>query len=288
MAYKSSPRPDFNVPTPIPYSGVTRYLWGDDESGQVNDWIYASSGKIHQLVFGFPAGKGFSHSPSFRTVFGADEVLIVIQGRMIIANPETGEVQVAGKGDAVFFRKDTWHNAWAMHGEEVRVLEYFAPPPSTGSSGKYAQSRPYVDTPKYQRAELFGNWPMGKQESGLKGSLRMIGPRDRLWSLASPDPGALTGLIASTEHLTAGETILAPGGRGALQRHGGDMALYVAEGIINVQAPHEASATGWYELHPGDGFFVPEGFSYQLFNMGSVESRLYFGVAPSFLPAAAR
>ena len=49
--YKSSPRPTFDGPTPIPYADVTRHLWGDADSGEVADWIYVSSGKIHQLVF---------------------------------------------------------------------------------------------------------------------------------------------------------------------------------------------------------------------------------------------
>ena len=61
MAYKSSPRPTFDQPTLITYQNVTRYLWGDAEAGLVNDWIYLSSGKIHQLIFGFPAGEGFRH-----------------------------------------------------------------------------------------------------------------------------------------------------------------------------------------------------------------------------------
>ena len=52
MAYKSSPRPVFSGATHIPYSGVTRFLWGDEEAGFVDDWIYASTDKIHQLVFG--------------------------------------------------------------------------------------------------------------------------------------------------------------------------------------------------------------------------------------------
>src|SRR5262245_19965771 len=55
MAYKSSPRPTFTVATHIPYAGVTRFLWGDETAGFVDDWIYASTDKIHQLVFGLPA-----------------------------------------------------------------------------------------------------------------------------------------------------------------------------------------------------------------------------------------
>ena len=282
MAYKSSPRPTFTEPAHIPYGSVTRYLWGDDEAGRVNDWIYASSSKIHQLVFGFPSGNGFTHSESFRTVFGADEVLIVLQGGMVIANPETGEVQVAEKGDAIFFRKDTWHNAWARHGEELRVLEYFAPPPSTGTSGKYAQSKPYVDKPSYERAQLIGNWPMHRAEAEKTGHFTLLAPRDRLWSLSGGSAGCLTGIIASTDQLTAGEIRIAPGSRSDVLRHGGDASYYAADGRLNILLPDSEKAGNWFELAPGDGFFVPEGFAYQLHNMGTEEARCYFGAAPKF------
>ena len=141
MAYKSSPRPTFDRPTHIPYAGVTRYLWGDDESGKVDDWIYVSSAKIHELVFGLPPGAAFRHSTEFRTVFGADEVLYVLEGTYISANPETGEVHVANEGEAIFFRKDTWHHGFNGGTGPVRVLEFFAPPPSTGTSGAYARTQ---------------------------------------------------------------------------------------------------------------------------------------------------
>ena len=52
MAYKPSPRPVFDKPSHIPYAGVTRHLWGEEDAGFVDDWIYASTDKIHQLVFG--------------------------------------------------------------------------------------------------------------------------------------------------------------------------------------------------------------------------------------------
>ena len=72
--YKSSPRPTFDGPTPIPYADVTRHLWGDADSGEVADWIYVSSGKIHQLVFGLAPGGIFRHSDAFRTVFSEADV----------------------------------------------------------------------------------------------------------------------------------------------------------------------------------------------------------------------
>lgn len=284
MAYKSSPRPSFSEPTFIPYDKVTRYLWGDQESGLVNDWIYLSSSKIHQLVFGFPAGDGFRHSESYRTIFGADEVLYVLQGGMILANPESGEVHVVRKGESVFFRKDTWHNAWAMPGEELRVLEYFAPPPSTGTSGKYAQSKPYVSKPKYERQELIGKWPMAKAEAALRGHFTVLREADRLWSLSGGDPRVLIGIIASTEHLTSGKVTLAPGGRSAVMQYAGDAGLYLETGRLNIQLVESDLPQDWFELSPRDGFYLPEGARYRLYNMGTDSCDVLFGVAPGYLP----
>jgi hypothetical protein len=108
---------------------VTRHLWGDDAAGRVDDWIYTSSGKIHQLVVGLPSGRAFRHSESYRTVFGADEVLYVLAGDFVCANPATGEVKRAARGEAIFFRKDTWHHGFSVGTAPLRVLEFFAPRP---------------------------------------------------------------------------------------------------------------------------------------------------------------
>ena len=138
MGYKPSPRPTFDRPTALPFSEVTRHTWGNPEAGLVDDWIYVSSGLLHAIVFGMDPGGCFRHSEDFRTIFGADEVLHVLQGTFVIANPETGDVHRIEPGESVFFRKDTWHHGFSYGAEPVRVLEFFAPPPSTGASGPYA------------------------------------------------------------------------------------------------------------------------------------------------------
>ena len=61
------------------------------------------------------------------------------QGVLVIADPETGEVQRAEAGESVFFRRDTWHHAFALGPEPLRVLELFAPPPAAGASSAYAR-----------------------------------------------------------------------------------------------------------------------------------------------------
>ena len=126
MGYAPSPRPTFPGPAQIPYDHVTRHLWGDPTAGEVADWIYVSSDKLHQLIFGLPPGGAFRHSDSFRTVFAADEVLYVLSGTMVLANPETGEVHRIQPGEAAFFRRDTWHHAFNYSSQPLRVLEYFS------------------------------------------------------------------------------------------------------------------------------------------------------------------
>ena len=117
MGYKPSPRPSFDAPTVLRADEVVRHTWGDAEAGFVEDWIYVSSQRIHAIVFGMPPGGRFTHSESFRTIFAADELLYVLQGTLVLANPETGEIVRAEPGESVFFRRDTWHH----RSEERRV-----------------------------------------------------------------------------------------------------------------------------------------------------------------------
>lgn len=284
MAYKSSPRPVFDRPTHIRYQDVTRHLWGDAATGFVDDWIYASTDKIHQLVFGLPGGGSFKHSEDFRTVFGADEALYVLSGTFGAANPETGEVRVVNAGEALFFRKDTWHHGFSLSDEPVRVLEYFAPPPSTGTSGAYARTRPYVSQSSYRQERYVGRWPMAREEEREGATMHVVREADFLWTLDPEDQGVFTGLIATTEHLTSGRTTVLPGRKSSFETHGGDECLYVLSGCLNVLAP-DGDGQVWFELHPGDGFFVPAGARHQYANMGGEPAVFVFGVAPDYRPA---
>lgn len=281
MTYKPSPRPTFDGPALIRYDHVTRHLWGDEESGQVDDWIYVSSEKIHQLVFGLAPGAAFRHSREFRTVFGADEVLYVLQGTYVSANPETGEVHVVRPGEAVFFRKDTWHHGFSYGAEPLRVLEFYAPPPAKGTSGAYARTKPYLENPRYERTEVFGRFPMDSASITAAQTMQVMRDPDLVWQMSGPSQGALTGLYAATEQLTVGRTLLLPGQRSSVEMHGGDEGLYVLRGELNVLVP-DNSGQRWWELHARDGFYVPEGVKHQYFNGGAEPVEFLFGVAPLY------
>ena len=92
-------------------------------------------------------------------MFGADKVLHVLSGTMILANPETGEVIRVPTGDSAFFRANTWHHVFA-HGEEpLRVLEFLSPPPAAGTTGAYARAQPYLAESRYADDTLIGHIP---------------------------------------------------------------------------------------------------------------------------------
>jgi quercetin dioxygenase-like cupin family protein len=275
--YSPSPRPTFDVPTRIGRDAVTRHLWGDEEAGVVSDLIYASTSLIHALVFGLPPGGSFTHSPEYRTVFAADELLHVLDGTMVLANPETGEVQKVTTGRSVFFRKDTWHHAFAHGGAPLRVLEIFAPPPAAGTSGAYARTRPYLEQSWYADDSRLGDLPSSAAPAPIP---RLLGESDVVWRR---DLGVLVGLLVSTEHLTVHSVEVNAGETARAHAHGGDELLFVIRGVLWVRAWHR-DQTYVFELGPEDACLIPQGAPHEYRNFGAETATALVGVAPSYLP----
>lgn len=273
----SSPRPTFDAPAAIRRADVTRHVWGDPEAGEVFDWIYASTERVHGLVFGLPPGGAFRHSPGFRTIFAADELLHVLEGTLVIADPQTGEVQRAGRGERVFFRRDTWHHAFALGEQPLRVLELFAPPPAAGASSAYARQQPYLEQSRYADDALLGRWPPAAPPAPR---LRVLGPAETLWRR---DLDVLVGILVSTEHLTALTLEVGPGEVSGRHRHGGDELLFVLEGTLWIRAWH-GDAVHVFELEPEDACYLPQGAAHEYRNAGASTARAIAAVAPRYLP----
>lgn len=272
--YTPSPRPTYTAPTLIRRRDVTTHTWGDRETGFVADWIYASTDKLHCIVFGLAPGGSFRHSPAHRTVFGADEVLTVLTGTMVAVNPESGEVVQVPAGDSVVFGPGTWHHAHAHHGEPLRVLEFFAPPPSQGTSGAYAVTRPYVEQSRGTRDDLLG---------AIRGpnpgpDFTVVRHADLSWRY---EEGLLVGIVASTPHLTVATIEIDPGVHGRPTEHGGDALLVGITGSVFVRTRFDGH-TATVEVDPMDAVFLPQGTSYEILSFAGPASAV-LGVAPSYL-----
>ena len=69
-------------------------------------------------------------------------------------------------------------------------------------------------------------------------TIQVLREEDFLWRLeGGRGKEMLVGLIAATEHLTAGKIYLRPGQSSDLEVHGGDECLYLLEGTLNVFWP---------------------------------------------------
>jgi quercetin dioxygenase-like cupin family protein len=260
-------------------------LWGDEASGFVNDWIYVSNDNIQQLVFSLAPGARFGHSERHRTNLGADELFYVLSGVLVLANPETGEVHRVERGEAVWFGPDTWHHGLSQGTETLRVLEFFAPPPATGSSQPYANTKPYLAAATYTQDALLGHWPAGAARARERHTQHLVRRSDVLWRLEGEE-GLPVGILLSTAELTCGTTELLPGQRSSVRVHAGDCAGYVVEGRLNLLLPEGVEGSPgklWFQVETDDGFFVPGGVPYRLFNMTHEPVRLLFGVAPTYL-----
>ena len=282
MSRRPSPRPTFDAPTSIRAQDATMHLWGDEASGWVSDRIFVSTEQVHQLELSIPSGGRFQHSENNRTFFAADEVFIVLDGVLALANPATGEVQRVEPGEAVFFRRDTWHHGFSVGERPLRVLEYFCPPPAQGTSSSYAMQHDNLTAWSYTHDESLGHWPMEAEEITARQSMRVLRSADRLWRMEGGGPSALVGLFVSTEHMTVGTLSLLSGQRSGHRVHPGQTALYVIEGELHVFTPDDGPPS-WFELRAGDGFFVPEGRPYELYNMSGDWMEAAFVVAPDYV-----
>jgi len=269
--YQPSPRPSFASAAVIARAAAARHVWGDAESGEVLDRIYVSNDRIHQLLFEISPGGQFTHSASFRTVFGADEVLYAVDGDLVVANPETGQLVRVCAGEAVFFGPDTWHHAFNWGTGTARVLEYFAPPPATGTSGAYAQQRPLLESSSYAGDAALG------QDTARPGRLTVVRVQDYIWRLDGDRAPVLTGIIASTPRLTVVRCEVRGTGWSGWLSHVGDTGGYVLAGTLLLQLGNRA----WHELGPGDGFYLPGGERYQVRNAAAGITSYLAGSAPT-------
>jgi hypothetical protein len=282
MSRPASSRITSVEPGPIRGDRALVRLWGDATAGWVNDWVYVSSGHLYQIVLSMPPRASFRHSERNRTVFGADELYLVLEGTFALANPETGEVLRLEAGDAAWFGPNTWHHGFVVGDTEVKVLEYFAPPPGAGMSQDYARTRPYLDRWCYTRDDALAEWP--RITGADDRTLHRIQPADTLWRLEGPTQELLVGLLLSTPMLTVGTGELLPGSRTDERSHAGDLGLFVRRGWLTVILPgDDRSAEKVHHLGPWDGFYVPYSSRYRLANGGSERASFVFGVAPTYV-----
>jgi len=270
-------------PVVLRYADLERRTWGDEQTGRLADWFYADDAELNLNIVGMAPQGAALNSPANPTVFGADELFYVLEGVMVQSNPVTGEVFVVNPGEAIFFRKDTWHFQWNYSNSQLRMLEFFQPAPKAGTGGSYARAQPPLEhAPKQGRDELLGSWPMVRDEPREK-TAWVIRESDVLWRIEGTVRGReiLVGILASTEHLTAGTMRFLGGQRSCDYQHEGEKVVFVESGELHVEFPETKK---WVELGPWDGVRIPKGTRHSFYNMSQDVSTCLFSVAKEYQP----
>ena len=275
-ARRPTPRPVFEQPTVIPASDRTRHIWGDADSGFVLDRVYLSSQMLHVLEFAMPPGGRFGHSRDNPTIFAADELLYVLDGVLLLSDPSTGETQRASAGEAVFFRRDTWHHGRAAGDQGVRVLEFFSPTPATGASSAYGRAQPYLEHTETVDRRLLGSWPMAAGR--LEHRLKPVREHDLAWATR----GALEfAFFAATEHLTVLRCHLRAGAASQDEQHPGEEFVLLLSGSLAINTPAAAEANCLY-LEAGDAAVLPPGTAHSYLSAGDSEAVWLCGIGPGW------
>jgi mannose-6-phosphate isomerase-like protein (cupin superfamily) len=275
---------------PIHRRDAALKLWGDPVAGEVNDWIYMIGERICSLVFSMPPGMVFTQSDAWKPIYAADEVYYVLKGTLALANPATGEVVRAEAGEALQFHPDTWHHGFNQGAGELQILEFFAPAKSqltvaTAGDGYGDKIVPPKRASYHQDAALEDG--SRARDRGIA-TIQKVDPRRTLWRLEGEKERILVGLWVSTPALTAGSIELLPGQSSGVRTHGGELALFVERGMLNVLMPEADTANRWSELHAEDAFYAPGGTPYRFFNMTAEPVRVLFGVGSGYLPNPGR
>ena len=267
MTYKPSPKPNFSKPTHIKYNTMDTYMWGDKEAGNVKDWIYVSNESLHQIIFGMEPGGNFKHSNQYRTIFGADELLYVLSGVLIISNPKTGEVQKINKGESVFFRKDTWHHAFNFSNEYLQVLEFFSPPPITGTSGAYGKKQEFLTNSIYNRDETFTI----KESFSKQKSFRIINETDYAWSIDGPNQETLIGTLIKTEYLDVKMITLNAFKKSHIFKFNKNTSYLSLDDNLQIKLINEKDQ---YNLQKKDGLYFPRLTEFTIENLNEYDAKI--------------
>ena len=275
----------FDHPMLVRHAEATRFLWGDDVSQQVSDFIYGRNERVASLIYALRPGGYFKSSTTWKSMFDQHRFYYVLQGHLTIHDPESGEVAQAVAGEAIYWRGAKWHFGYNFSQQETVVLDWYAPQerPPTVPEVEFGKTKPALKSIKNGRYELIGNWPAAmlaeRRKALAEGGLVTIGRRDALHLIHGDERPIVESLYISTDQITAGVVDLMPGTKADPQSHPSDKIILVTAGRLNVYLP---DSYDWFEANPRDCLFLPGGTRHQYWNYSDAPTSFAFSVVPRY------
>jgi quercetin dioxygenase-like cupin family protein len=188
---------------------------------------------------------------------------------------------VAHEGEALHFRKHTWHYGYNFTDQETIVAEAFAPVPPESEFNMDGLNRaaPPLKRVVGGRYDLLDNWPWNAERARDAETMKSL-PASAWLNLIQGEANPIrVSLFVATDKLTMGRFDLLPGVIADPEAHPGDEVALVVEGTVHIRA---AGDDNIYELSERDAFFTPAGVEHQYYNLTGKRSAVVFGVAPRF------
>jgi mannose-6-phosphate isomerase-like protein (cupin superfamily) len=275
----------FDKPTLVRREDAVRFLWGDPKAHFVPDLIYGRGERVAGLIFKLAPGEYFRTSDTWRTVYDQDRYYYVVCGELTIQDPETGDVAVAKPGEVIYWRGARYHFGYNFNFEETLVLDWYAPQerpshvPEIAASQAKRKLKECVDG----RYDLLTKWPSAASQDRImrqkEGRVTTLRRSDALPMIHGETTPVRMDIFASSENLTAGVLDLRPSIMSDPEIHRGDETLFVLQGTVHVYLPDSYE---WFELHPLDCLYLPEGVRHQYANNGVELATAAFCVTPGY------
>ncbi|MGH6984530.1 MAG: cupin domain-containing protein [Stellaceae bacterium] len=259
-------------PTLVRASEVPRLLWGDEESGYVNDCFYALSAELLVVGVTLPPGGRWRSSERHRALFDTHECLCVLAGQYTCHDPETGEVRTLEAGEALFMPERRWHYGNSFGNEDLHMLEIIAPPTN--------QSLAHVPRPRGligRDSDALRNWP--REHARGAENFRICRLSDALDAVVGDANPILCRVLASTDRVFSAMATVPAGGRSDEMAYPFDVCYCGIEGETSLFV---AGVGTYFAVREADVAFLPAGTSHRLFNHTCFGHRILVGGAGNF------
>lgn len=261
-----------DAPTLVPAATVPYVIWGDAQSGFVNDLFHVMSEQMVVVTVTMPPGASFSSSDRFRPYFDTHECLYVLAGHYTCQDPTTGELRSIGAGEMLLMRERQWHYGHNFGDGELRLLEVICPPADAAALADHP--RPEAAVPF--DAKALADWPRSHAEAHHR--IEKVGRDGRLNALLGTERPVLLEVLASTEKVGFAVARLRAGQRSDVIGFPYDVVYHVEEGDLFVS---DIEGGAYFHAAAGDCVFLPAGCRHRLFNHGAATCRFDLGGAGS-------
>ena len=279
--------PDQKIPCMLTRENAKVIFYGSGKE-KICVTIYCSTDKVLLSEWEVPPGQSFQPAD----IHSGDETYYILEGVLTEADHTTGQVVEVKQGEVIHIPARTWHNAYNFTDKRLHLLN-----PAEGGMWADDDLEQVSDfkqrTIRYKghmgesvRDIVGESWPQTGHNSRMQRNMKRITPDDALTLIHGTENETKFRFFVSNNRLHVGTLVLCPGKFSDPEVHGGDEALSVLSGSLQISLIEEnqrqdAVMRDAIRLEEGQCFFIPEGVKHQYFNLGSRMCEVLFIVSPT-------